>query len=196
MSASQGLSGLSLSSYTNDEETFTKLLVPVEQAEKSGQHPRRWAKERIANEVAVLDSGGIDEGTYYIILERIKNAVPLFDLQYECGREGHKAPCKECLDIATENARPYVQHAQNRLAGFNSPASGFNGVVIPPHFVTQTDDRATWGVQYAPRNEKFSLMHGDLRPGNVIIDLTTLEFKAIIDWECAGFYPKWLAESF
>lgn len=29
-----------------------------------------------------------------------------------------------------------------------------------------------------------------------MIDLTTLEFRAIIDWECAGFYPKWLAESF
>ncbi|KAI8623368.1 hypothetical protein F5Y19DRAFT_481736 [Xylariaceae sp. FL1651] len=102
MSASQSLSGLSLLSYTNDKETFTKLLVPVEQAEKSGQQPR-------------------------------------------------------------------------------SPASGFNGVVIPSHFVTQTDDRAAWGVQYAPRNEKFVLMQGDLGPGNVMIDLTTLEFKAIID---------------
>jgi hypothetical protein len=55
MSASPGLSGLSLLSYTNDAETFTKLFVTFEQAEKSGQHPRRWAKERIVSKVAVLE---------------------------------------------------------------------------------------------------------------------------------------------
>lgn len=31
--------------------------------------------------------------------------------------------------------------------------------------------------------------HNDLSMHNIIVDLGTLEIKAIIDWEYAGFYP-------
>ncbi|KAI0809341.1 hypothetical protein GGR55DRAFT_649562 [Xylaria sp. FL0064] len=80
--------------------------------------------------------------------------------------------------------------------GIQQPGLGVQRRRDPSTLCDADRRRATWGVQYAPRNEKFVLIHCDLGPGNVMIGLTTLEFNAIIDWECAAFYSKWLAESF
>ncbi len=41
-----------------------------------------------------------------------------------------------------------------------------------------------------PSDEDLVFCHNDLSAPNVIVDRDTLEVKAIIDWEYAGFYPK------
>jgi Choline/ethanolamine kinase len=41
----------------------------------------------------------------------------------------------------------------------------------------------------------FVFSHNDLGPWNIIVDKETLELKTIIDWEYAGFYPRYYEKS-
>ncbi|KAK2611940.1 hypothetical protein QQS21_002046 [Conoideocrella luteorostrata] len=47
-----------------------------------------------------------------------------------------------------------------------------------------------------PKQDSFVFCHNDLGQHNVIVDPETLKVKAIIDWEYAGFWPKWFEGEF
>ncbi|KAL9106010.1 MAG: hypothetical protein Q9227_008918 [Pyrenula ochraceoflavens] len=66
---------------------------------------------------------------------------------------------------------------------------GPSGFVIPPYRVMVEVAREQWRMK--PReSEDLVFCHNDFSTHNVIVDPATLEVKAVIDWEYAGFFPK------
>jgi len=45
------------------------------------------------------------------------------------------------------------------------------------------------------QKEEFFFCHNHYAQQNVIVDPETLKIKAILDWEYAGFYPRWIDRS-
>lgn len=46
-----------------------------------------------------------------------------------------------------------------------------------------------------PENTKFTLIHGDLEPRNIIVDPNTMCIKAVVDWEFSGLTHSFLFKS-
>jgi aminoglycoside phosphotransferase (APT) family kinase protein len=55
-------------------------------------------------------------------------------------------------------------------------------------------DRPSWEPKTSDK-EEYVMIHGDLGPHNVMMDLETLEVVSIVDWEYSGYFPpefqKW-----
>jgi len=66
---------------------------------------------------------------------------------------------------------------------------GPSGLVTPPYRVTLTSPREVWELKESDFDE-YVFCHNDLSQQNVIVDPVTLQIRAIIDWEYAGFYPE------
>lgn len=65
---------------------------------------------------------------------------------------------------------------------------GVSGIVIPPPRAWPKLPRERWTLREA--DEDLAFCHGDLSMPNIIVDPATLKIAAIIDWECAGFWPE------
>jgi hypothetical protein len=81
-----------------------------------------------------------------------------------------------------------------QLTALQSRVRGIDGFVMPPSWLSpdvQPPWRGTkksWATLPLERPE-YIFQHGDLSDHNVIMDPQTLEVRAVIDWEYAGFYP-------
>ena len=82
-----------------------------------------------------------------------------------------------------------LQNLRSRHVG------GPTGIVVPPYRVTRATKQDSWNLR-ASREEEYVFCHNDCSQHNIIVDPESLEIKAIIDWEYAGFYPKFFEAKF
>lgn len=72
---------------------------------------------------------------------------------------------------------------------------GPSGIVIPPYRVMKCTDNDNWPVR-SSESAEYVFCHNDLSQPNIIVDPDTLRIRAIIDWEYAGFFPKYFEAPF
>lgn len=153
----------------------------------------RLGKERLQNEaetlrfirretdipVPTLYGSFEDDGSYFLVMEYV-DGVAMAKLS-----EDQKKPVRDEL-----------QRHLNTLRGLKSNTiGGLSGVVIPPYRVMSSTDHDTWAVRRS-ENREYVFCHNDLSQHNVIVNPETLEIKAIIDWEYAGFFPDYFEGHF
>ncbi|KAI0096581.1 kinase-like domain-containing protein [Nemania sp. FL0031] len=175
---------------------------------------RSWNHERIANEVnalrlvsqqttipvpRIIDHGTNPDGTQYLITELI-SGIPLDQLlDMGCSLpEGKKhtpdKPCESCVDEGYSNALEFIEGSVlPQLTKLKSRERGILGFVMPPHWLPIDVDppwkgKGPWKTLRL-EEPKYVFQHGDLAAHNILIDPQTLQVKALIDWEYAGFFP-------
>ncbi|KAI0868243.1 kinase-like domain-containing protein [Hypoxylon argillaceum] len=175
---------------------------------------RSWNHERITNEARALElvsqnttipvprllgHGIHSDGRRYLVTEFIEG-VPLDDfLGRDCSRpEGQKhlegTPCKTCSDQAYSNALQFIHDSVlPQLEKLKSKQRGILGFVMPPSWLSP-DVQLPWinkdcWETLPLEMPEYVFQHGDLAAHNILMDLQTLQVKALIDWEYAGFFP-------
>lgn len=114
-----------------------------------------------------------DDDAYYIITSYVEGA------SMSSLPEQQKAVVQKELEIHLTTLRTLTS---NRLGG---PS----GILIPPYRVLRRTEKDQWNLQPSDQ-EEYVFCHNDLSQQNVIVDSETLQIKAIIDWEYAGFFPS------
>lgn len=182
--------------YELDRSFVKRSLRPSEWqvSESRGTiHVPRLGNERLHNEAAVLElvrketnipvpqvyACFDDDNATYLIVERIFGVG-----MNEISQEQHSTVAKEL-----EKHLETLHKLRARVIG------GPTGIVIPPYRAMTATPRPEW-IPRASENEEFVLCHNDLSQYNVIVDPDTLKIRAIVDWECAGFYPEWFEKRF
>lgn len=147
----------------------------------------------------LLDHGSHPDGRRYLITEYIDG--PLLDAfpRRSCSMPERKkhtdaTPCQTCSDTAYSNAVDFISRTVlPQLANLTSHSRGIDGFVMPPSWLTP-DAQPPWkGMQswstLPLERPDYVFQHGDLAAHNIIMDPNTLQVKALLDWEYAGFYP-------
>ncbi|KAL6849043.1 hypothetical protein ACO1O0_008573 [Amphichorda felina] len=155
----------------------------------------------------VLERGFSEEFGHYLKLEWA-SGIEMYDIVNGIGagaaclmtpgQHGHatEGQCNQCRDMVMANADRLVSETlYPALEGLQSFQTGLNGTVIPPPWITEGDRREHWPVKTSdmgPDEDRrsFVLCHGDLSYHNMLVAPDTLEIKWLLDWECAGFFPK------
>lgn len=149
---------------------------------------RPQSKERILNEAACLDyirshtSIPVpkvicvfeDQDALYLITEHI-NGISMEDLQQEQ---------RKIVEEELYKFRKILWGMTSRKVG------GPTGIVITPDRISLSKDVDHNWTLHESESEQFVFCHNDYSQQNVIVDPKTLKINAIIDWEFAGFYPK------
>ncbi|XWW98036.1 hypothetical protein V2A60_006032 [Cordyceps javanica] len=175
---------------------------------------RSWNHERITNEAKALellserttipiprlvDHGIHSDGRRYLVTEKI-DGIQLCDitdagcLQPEGQRHTEAKSCQTCVGQAYSNALRFItENVLPQLASLKSRERGIDGFVMPPRWLS-TDVTVPWQGKTAFRTlplptAEYVFQHGDLAAHNIMMDRETLQVKALIDWEYAGFYP-------
>jgi serine/threonine protein kinase len=175
---------------------------------------RSWNHERITNEAKalglvsnhttipvpkLLDHGIYPDGRRYLVTEFIQG-LTLKNLRMQgCLRiEGQKhtedTTCITCLDQAYSNARDFiVDIVLPQLSKLTSRERGIDGFVMPPSWLAP-DAEPPWkgGKSWKTlplQDPEYVFQHGDLAAHNIIMDPKSLQVKALIDWEYAGYFP-------
>lgn len=165
-----------------------------------------WTRERTQNEadalklirnyttILVPTPLDVSEGPdgYYVTTEFVAG-FPLNNIGNTCrmpSLDGHPATaCTACLATANYNATIFITEVVlPQLSRLKSYETGFNGIVIPPPWVTENDRGRTWAAKKSEKHE-FVFCHGDLAAHNIMCDPLTLEVVCVFDWENAGYYP-------
>lgn len=164
------------------------------------------ALELVARETTIpaprlLDHGIHPDGRRYLITELIEGVL-LNHLQTKaCSqpeeqKHSEETPCNTCLKEAFSNAIQFIETiVLPQLAKLKSRERGIDGFVMPPSWMSP-DMEPPWAGKTSwktpPLEEaEYVFQHGDLdlAAQNLIMDPQTLQVKALIDWEYAGFYP-------
>ncbi|PSR77355.1 kinase-like domain-containing protein [Coniella lustricola] len=173
---------------------------------------RSWNHERIANEARalklvststtipvpkLLGHGVHPDGRQYLTTEFIEGITLNQLSERPCSFLGEQhydssSRCKTCQEKASSNALEFIQEiVLPQLAQLKSRQRGLGGFVMPPQWLA-ADIRPGWKDHRwgtLPLNEaKYVFQHGDLAPHNIMIDPQTLQVKALIDWEYAGYF--------
>lgn len=145
----------------------------------------------------LLGHGVHPDGRQYLVTEFIEGITLNQLSQLQCSflgeqHYGSSSPCKTCLEQASSNALDFIQEiVLPQLAQLKSRQRGLEGFVMPPQWLA-ADIRPGWkGHRWEtlPLDEaKYVFQHGDLAPHNIMIDPQTLQVKALIDWEYAGYF--------
>lgn len=103
-------------------------------------------------------------------------------------------PCTVCKETAETNGLNFIQHTVlPQLEALKSKTRGIDGFVMPPSWIAP-DALPPWRGNLAPlstlplEEPLYHFVHGDIGTHNIIMDVATLQVKALIDWEYAGFY--------
>lgn len=147
----------------------------------------------------LLDYATHPDGRRYLVTEFIKGVCLSQFPRHGCLRpEGQKhterAPCKTCSDQAYSNALDFIQGTVlPQLAKLKCQTRGISGFVMPPSWLSP-DVQPPWkGKKHwntlPLRTAEYIFQHGDIAASNLIMDLQTLQVKALIDWEYAGYFP-------
>lgn len=67
--------------------------------------------------------------------------------------------------------------------------------VIPPYRIMVRSPRPEWKMK-SRESEDLVFCHNDFSAHNVIVDPVTLQVRAVIDWEYAGFFPEEFEKQF
>ncbi|KAG7135979.1 hypothetical protein HYQ45_006435 [Verticillium longisporum] len=151
-----------------------------------GLHIPRLNRERLMNEaeslrfirshtdipVPTVYCDFQDDEAYYLITEYVEG-VSMSELS-----DDQKATVREELQI----------HLAKLRALRSNKIGGPSGLVIPPYRALRLTDVDTWSLRPSDQDE-YVFCHNDLSQQNVVVNPETLQIKAIIDWEYAGFYP-------
>lgn len=67
----------------------------------------------------------------------------------------------------------------------------FNDFLLsnPPNTISRAESSRLNALLSA--SHRIVLSHGDLHPGNIMVDPKSLEVAAVIDWEFGGWYPEY-----
>ncbi|KAJ6786215.1 hypothetical protein PWT90_10158 [Aphanocladium album] len=182
---------------------------------------RPWNHERITNEAKALElvarettipvprlieHGIHPDGRRYLVTELVDGVVLDRVGKAGClrpqGRQHKEAkPCTTCCEEAYSKAVAFVENVVlPQLSSLNSKERGIDGFVMPPNWLSP-DMQVPWKGKKAFRTlplptASYIFQHGNLSAHSIMIDKTTLQVKAILDWEYAGFYPpgweRWL----
>jgi serine/threonine protein kinase len=197
--------------HTFTASTFTKRNLHDSERKKrqdGSAITRSWNEKRIWNEAKalrlvqtktsipvpeVLDVGKDELGRAYLKTERIQG-IPLKDVIGQCRftatkRHVSNGRCEDCSGIAERKTERFIkEHVFPQLRNLASSATGLDGFVIPPPWILEYDERQEW-LPKTTSHSPYIFCHGDLSPGNIMIDPETLEVTGIIDWEHAGYFP-------
>ncbi|KAH9863505.1 hypothetical protein IAQ61_009783 [Plenodomus lingam] len=121
----------------------------------------------------LLDYGTYPDGRRYLTTEFIEGSrLDTFPARHCSKPEGQKhtigTPCKDCSGQAYANALEFISSTPRH------PASV---------------DREGMLEDSASKLPEYVFQHGDIAAQNIIMDSQTLQVKALIDLEYAGFYP-------
>lgn len=176
------------------ENKFVKRSLAAHEYKDSIQNPQSHAYRnniRLKNEAeclrfmkentkipvpGVLAAYERDDGSFVLETELV-NGVEMMELNRE-QREIVKPQIRQC-------AKELHSLRSNKLGG---PS----GIIWPPYGVATTSNGLTsWSqhINFKPERP-FVFCHRDLSQSNVLIDPTTLNLTAVIDWECGGYYPE------
>jgi hypothetical protein len=170
--------------------------------------------ERIGNEVKalkiigektnipvprLLGYGSLLDGRQYLITEYIDGVLLSTLARRGCslpGEEMHtkSTPCPTCSDTAYSNATDFISRTVlPQLANLTSCLRGIDGFVMPPRWLSPNLQprwigKRPWST-FPLQQPEYVFQHGDLAAHNIIMDPITLQVRALIDWEYAGFYP-------
>lgn len=152
----------------------------------------------------LLDYGTLGDGRQFLVTERIDGVkLSSFD-ERACANESSKhtndATCTTCRDIAYANAANFVgNNVLPQLHSLKSQHRGIDGFVMCPQWISEELEppwpgKVPWKILPLETRD-YIFQHGDLAAHNVLMDGKTLQVKALIDWEHAGFFPpgmeKW-----
>jgi len=177
--------------YYRDGHAFIKRSLRPKEWQISPMHGHihvpRQGRERLLNEAATLryiaNETNIpvpklhcafeDDGAIYLVMEYIEGTT---------------------MDQLSDEQRIVVQQELDRhietLHGLKSRrVGGPSGLVTPPYRVTLNSPREVWELKESDCDE-YVFCHNDLSQPNIIVDPITLQIRAILDWEYAGFYPE------
>jgi len=106
-------------------------------------------------------------------------------------------------ELSEDKKQVVMKELSMHVATMHSLTSKSPGVpgqllLCPPQrvFRGQWKINSCWKPRVLNEDEEYRLCHNDLGQHNVIVDPDTLEIKAIIDWEFAGFWPEWFDRPF
>lgn len=147
----------------------------------------------------LIEHGELRDGRRFLITDFIDGpTLKEMDSQSCLRQTGQKhtedTPCKTCSDQAYSNALDFVKGTVlPQLAELKSRHRGIDGFVMPPSWLAP-DAQPPWkGKKFfktLPLKEaEYVFQHGDIAPQNIILDRQTLQVKALIDWEHAGYFP-------
>ena len=200
--------------YLRDGRSFIKRQIPLDQRIRGRDDQlvtKSWYADRFRNEADILQlvaqnprilvpefiSCGLNEnGEWYLAVEYMEGTVRADMAGNQCRMPSTHLPrdaterCIYCADLAQQNVEHYVDNVlRPELAKYTSSSTGFNGVVIPPPWVAYHDAREVWPVRESQDSE-FSLWNPEFRADNVLLDTQTLEVRAVVDFEDAGYFPR------
>lgn len=147
----------------------------------------------------LLDHGKYPDGRRYLVTEFIHGLTLKEIGKRGCSRsQGEKhtgdTPCIACSDQAYSNALGFITDiVLPQLARLKSQERGIDGFVMPPSWLTPDaelpwKEKKDWRV--LPLEEpEYIFQHGDIAAQNIIMDPQSLQVKALIDWEYAGYFP-------
>ncbi|KAF2152456.1 hypothetical protein K461DRAFT_294119 [Myriangium duriaei CBS 260.36] len=115
-----------------------------------------------------------DQEAYYLITEHVEG-ICMGDLSEEKRR---------VVEVELEQHRKTLWSLKSKRIG------GPTGLVITPHRLYCYADTLDLDLQDASE-EDFVFCHNDCSQANIIVDPDTLKINAILDWEYAGFYPRY-----
>ncbi|KAM0267818.1 hypothetical protein ACHAQH_010079 [Verticillium albo-atrum] len=173
--------------YRCGETWIKRSLRPTEWQKHNGyMHVPIFNLERILNEGACLEflskNTNIplprliacfeDDGAAYLVTEYVEGV-------------GMNVLDTESQAIV---AKELQRHTQTLKELTSDTWGGPGGVVLPPYRMMRKSNGRPWRMR---RRDVPDLVfcHNDLSANNVIVEPKTLEIKAIVDWEYAGFYP-------
>lgn len=147
----------------------------------------RMGKERLQNEaeslIFVREHTNIpvpavhchfeDDEAYYLITEYV-DGISMSELE-----DAQKAIVGEELEKHLATLQTLRSHTMG----------GPRGLVVPPYRLNLQTEQDNWDLRPSSSDE-YVFCHNDLSQHNVVVDPDTLEVKAIIDWEFAGFWPS------
>jgi hypothetical protein len=173
-------------------------------------NPRPRNHERITNEAKalalvstrttrLLAHGTHPDGRRYLTTEYIPDPTLAEFPHRSCSKPAGQlhttaTPCSDCSHQAYSNADAFVSRTViPQLAALTSRVRGIDGFVMPPAWLSP-DVQPPWrGVKKSwatlpLERPAYVFQHGDLADHNIIMDPQTLEVRALVDWEYAGFF--------
>ncbi|KAF5870825.1 putative protein kinase-like domain protein [Botrytis fragariae] len=148
----------------------------------------------------LLDYGVNPDGTRYLVTELIDGVnldkLRALGCRITTGQKHtEEASCDTCVCRAYANAINFVENTVlPQLSTMKSHTRGIVGFVMPPAWLP-IDTQKPWKGRKGPwktlplATPEYVFQHGDLAAHNLLIDMETLQPKALIDWEFAGYYP-------
>lgn len=130
----------------------------------------------------LIDYGTHPDGRQYLVTELVRGK-PLKEF---IGNDGAETAYANALDFVENTLMP-------QLEKLRSNERGIDGFVMPPCWICP-DVEPPWKGKTSwktlPLKEPgYIFQHGDIAAHNIMMDETTLQVIALIDWEYAGFFP-------